>query len=55
VTLITNLIKSSSEPPDELKDMVEGEGGEEETQENWRWLYDYWSGKEYELYRIEIP
>jgi hypothetical protein len=53
VTLITNLIKSSSEPPDELKDMVEGEDGN--SQENWRWLYDYWSGKEYELYRIEIP
>jgi Calcium-activated BK potassium channel alpha subunit len=20
-----------------------------------RWLYDYWSGKKYEIYRIEIP
>jgi len=48
------LIKSSSEPPDELKDMVEGEG-EGASEGNWRWLYDYWSGKEYELYRIEIP
>ena len=37
VALITNLIKSSKEPPDELKEMVEKD---EKSNENWRWLYD---------------
>ena len=50
VALITNLIKSSKEPPEELEERVSGRG-----QENWRWLFDYWSGKKYEIYRIEIP
>jgi hypothetical protein len=52
VALITNLIKSSKEPPDELTELLEKN---ESSEKNWRWLFDYWSGKEYELYRIEIP
>lgn len=51
VALITNLIKSSQEPPDALKEKVESS----KKHENWLWLYDYWSGKKYEIYRIEIP
>ena len=46
VVLITNLIKSSHDPPKKL---------ESYDSSNWRWLYDYWSGKKYEIYRIEIP
>ena len=52
VALITNLIKSSKEPPEELEEMVLNAGSK---QENWQWLYDYWTGKKYEIYRIEIP
>lgn len=46
VVLITNLIKSSMDPPKKL---------ESYDSKNWRWLYDYWSGKKYEIYRVEIP
>lgn len=46
VVLITNLIKSSVDPPKSLENK-EGQ--------NWRWLYDYWNGKKYEIYRVQIP
>lgn len=55
VALITNLIKSSKEPPEELEEMVMDKTGSSKKQDNWRWLHDYWSGKKYEIYRIEIP
>lgn len=47
VVLITNLIKSSKNPPKEFL--------EQKQNENFRWLNDYWQGKKYEIYRIEIP
>lgn len=47
VVLITNLIKSSKNPPKEIAD--------KKSNKNWRWLHDYWQGKKYEIYRIEIP
>lgn len=52
VCLITNLVKSSKEPPEDLKLMFNKPG---KRSDNWRWLYDYWLGKNYEIYRIEIP
>ena len=52
VALITNLIKSSKEPPEDLEKLVWKSGKKEG---NWTWLYDYWSGQKYEIYRIEIP
>ena len=47
VVLITNLIKSSVEPDERLE--------EKKDDPNYKWLYDYWIGKQYEIYRIEIP
>ena len=47
VVLITNLIKSSAEPPNSLNDKKDDN--------NFSWLYNYWNGKKYEIYRIEIP
>jgi len=47
IVLITNLIKSSNNPPKEILDSRE--------KKNWTWLHDYWQGKKYEIYRIEIP
>ena len=47
VVLITNLIKSSKNPPKEII--------ESKDKKNWTWLHDYWQGKKYEIYRIEIP
>lgn len=46
VVMITNLIKSSLDPPKKLESFES---------KNWNWLNDYWSGKKYEIYRIEIP
>jgi len=46
VTLITNIIQSSGDPPDELM---------EKDQSNWGWLTEYWQGKTFEIYREEIP
>jgi len=47
VALVTNLIKSSLDPPKKLQNNKDSK--------NWRWLYDYWNGKKYEIYKIEIP
>lgn len=47
VVLITNLIKSSMNPHRDIIDSKE--------KKNWAWLHDYWQGKKYEIYRIEIP
>lgn len=47
VVLITNLIKSSSNPPPSLK--------EKQNDENFSWLYDYWNGMGFEIYRTPIP
>lgn len=47
IVLITNLIKSSNNPPKEIIESKE--------KKNWTWLHDYWQGKKYEIYRIEIP
>ena len=44
VALVTNLINSSDEPPDE-KDFPPEE----------KWLYEYWSGKTFEIYRVKVP
>lgn len=46
VTLISNIIQSSGDPPDEL--VARG-------QSNWDWLLEYWQGKTFEIYREEIP
>lgn len=45
--LVTNLIKSSTDPKDDIINKAENK--------NWKWLHDYWQGKKYEIYRIEIP
>ena len=47
VVLITNLIKSSADPAPELEEKKEDL--------NFQWLYNYWNGKKYEIYRIQIP
>jgi hypothetical protein len=47
VVLITNLIKSSKDPPKEFL--------EQKKNKNWKWLHYYWQGIKYEIYRIELP
>ena len=47
VALITNLIKSSASPEDELDNKKEDP--------NFNWLFNYWNGKCYEIYRVPIP
>lgn len=47
VVLVTNLIKSSKNPDDEITRKSDNK--------NWQWLHDYWQGKKYEIYRISIP
>ena len=44
VVLITNLIKSSADPKPEVEEKKEDP--------NFEWLYNYWNGKKYEIYRI---
>jgi len=46
IVLITNLIKSSGSPYDYLENYKEDP--------NYSWLYDYWIGKGYEIYRVKI-
>lgn len=46
IVLITNLIKSSGSPHDYLENYKEDP--------NYSWLYDYWIGKGYEIYRVKI-
>lgn len=50
VVLITNLIKSSlnNKEIDSLLD-------EKKDDPNYTWLWEYWEGKKYEIYRIQIP
>ena len=45
--MVTNLIKSSAEPPSFLNDKKEDN--------DFAWLFNYWNGKKFEIYRIEIP
>jgi hypothetical protein len=47
VVLITNLIKSSQDPESDLEDSKE--------EPDYAWLYNYWNGKKFEIYRISIP
>ena len=47
VVLITNLIKSSMDPPDDWEEKREDP--------NFSWLYEYWKGKKFEIYRTKIP
>lgn len=47
VVLVTNLIKSSSNPSRELEAKKEDS--------NFSWLYQYWNGKCFEIYRVPIP
>ena len=47
VVLITNLIKSSMEPDEEVM--------EKKDDPNFSWLHNYWLGKQYEIYKIRIP
>lgn len=47
VVLITNLIKSSVDPDDQLE--------ERKDDPNFAWLYNYWNGKKYEIYKVRIP
>ena len=51
VALITNLIKSSKSPPKGFEE----QRMEQEDMSELRWLHEYWQGKKYEIYRIEIP
>lgn len=47
VVLITNLIKSSDSPDDEIDSKKDDP--------NFNWLFNYWNGKCYEIYRVPIP
>lgn len=47
VVLITNLIKSSISPTNEVTKKFKNK--------DWKWLLEYWQGKKYEIYRVEIP
>lgn len=47
VVLITNLIKSSLNNP-QIDAFLE----EKKEDPNYSWLYEYWEGKKYEIYRI---
>ena len=46
VALITNLVKSSEDPPEEQR-LPKGA--------EWEWLPEYWEGKSFEIYRVQIP
>ena len=46
ITLVTNLIKSSVEPPRNFENKDDAK---------WGWLKDYWDGKDFEIYREVIP
>jgi len=50
VVLATNLIKCSGDPPLSLEQKIDGK-----EKETWEWLFDYWTGKTYEIYRVELP
>jgi hypothetical protein len=47
VILITNLIKSSTDPDESLE--------ERKDDPNFAWLWKYWNGKKYEIYKVRIP
>ena len=40
---ISNLINSSDEPPDKKETQIE------------EWLWEYWNGKKFEIYKVKIP
>jgi len=46
ISLISNLIKSCDDPPDQSK-LIKGR--------EWEWLSEYWKGKSHEIYRVLIP
>lgn len=50
VVLITNLIKSSLNNK-EIDNLLD----EKKDDPNYTWLWEYWEGKKYEIYRISIP
>jgi hypothetical protein len=50
VVLITNLIKSSLNSK-KIDDFLE----EKKEDTNYKWLHEYWEGKKFEIYRIQIP
>jgi hypothetical protein len=47
VVLVTNLIKSSEDPDSDVE--------QNKDDPNYQWLYEYWTGKQYEIYKIIIP
>jgi hypothetical protein len=47
ITLVTNLIKSSADPAESVAD--------KQKDPNFVWLWDYWNGKKFEIYRVKIP
>jgi hypothetical protein len=47
VALVTNLIKSSEDPDQDVIDNKDDP--------NYSWLYEYWTGKQYEIYKVQIP
>lgn len=49
ISFVTNLIKSSEDPPEPT------EKGSTMLGKSWDWLPEYWEGKAYEIYRILIP
>ena len=44
ITLVTNLIKSSADPAESVAD--------KQKDPNFVWLWDYWNGKKFEIYRV---
>ena len=46
ISLISNLIRSSNDPPEPSK-LPKGK--------EWDWLSEYWAGKSFEIYRVGIP
>ena len=46
VALVTNLIKSSADPPARKSQQFKFPM----TSRDWDWLFNYWQGKKYEIY-----
>lgn len=44
IALVTNLIKSSADPIEKVID--------KQNDPNFVWLWDYWNGKKFEIYRV---
>lgn len=47
IVLINNLIKSSEDPDEKVE--------QQKDDPNYQWLWEYWNGKQFEIYQIVIP